>query len=156
MRILFNPHREGQYLFDFPDKVLRVYFLLKQIDIVDKNSFLFKKLNIIYESIPLSISEEEAVFKRTKELVSNISLRKNFNCYRNIKNNRFFLVGGEHKFLEVDTELNGITDKTEALFWQNHYNLKKPERSTQHLIDSYKKIQQNFYELIQATKEFKL
>lgn len=136
MRILTDSYREEIYYFDFQDNILRVYFLLNQVDIIDKSSLLYDRLSI-HNLIPVPLIQEDLLIKKTNELIKSLYLNKRFKVFQNQKNRRYFVVNEGEKFIEVDTELNGLTDITHSLFWQNNYKLKRPETGPDSFLDIY-------------------
>lgn len=108
MRTLRNPSREGYFHFEFEDRILRMYFPFKQIDIIQKHTLLYKHM-AIYNMFPISEAEEVIVFNRSKELLEHLKLEidNTVKIYYSKKNKRTFLIGKEDKFIQVDSEIEG-------------------------------------------------
>jgi hypothetical protein len=150
MRILKDQNRDHIYQFDFPKVIVRVNLLLHQIDILEKDSMLYGQLNMTGMA-PLSVFEEEEIIKRTGYLIKALRMESDSNTkvHRNTKNQRYFLIARKDKYIQVDTEILGLTDETDSLFWKNHYNLKKPETSQREFyIGKYKEVFQKLDQLI--------
>ncbi|CAN5596815.1 hypothetical protein BH23BAC1_BH23BAC1_19440 [soil metagenome] len=152
MKIFTDPTREDFYQTEYPGETLRVYFLLRQIDVLDKNSLIYQNVNI-YSMVPLPLKEEMEILIRTRSLLKELKIEINYKLkvYPNLKNSRFFVIANGDKIIEVDTEIPGIKDKSSSLFWKVNYNLKKPELIyNNNKIEKYKEIYQKLTLMINS------
>ncbi|CAN5218490.1 hypothetical protein BH23BAC2_BH23BAC2_03400 [soil metagenome] len=79
MRILANPTRSDFYQIEFEYDVLRINFLLSQIDILNKDSLLFNRLRT-FELQPIPLIEEDEIYFSARNLISKENMGLTIFC----------------------------------------------------------------------------